>query len=41
MNKVDPESKFKNFNSTVLEFGTVQFSQPYRSVSADMNGNNN
>ena len=40
-NNVDPESKFKNFTSTVLQLGTVQFSHPYRSISAAMSGNIN
>ena len=40
-NRVDSESKFRNFNSTVLHFGSVPFSCPYRSVSVAMSGNIN
>ena len=41
MNNVDPESKFKNFKSALLHFGTVQFSHPYRGVSVVMSVNIN
>jgi hypothetical protein len=41
VNNVDPESKLKNPNPAVLQFGTVQFSHPYRSVSVTMSGNIN
>ena len=41
MNNVEPESKFKNFNSAVSQFGSFQFSHPYRNVSAAMSGNIN